>query len=56
MRMGYVGDWIGLLLLVAIVYVLVRPNSKAAGFVNAVGSMVVAMVRRATDMPTAQQN
>lgn len=44
-------DWIGLLFIVAIVYVLVRPSSKAANFVSAVGNMVIAMVRRATDLP-----
>jgi hypothetical protein len=48
---GYLGDWLGLLLLVAIVYVVVRPSSKAANFVSAVGNMVIAMVRRATDLP-----
>lgn len=46
-----VGAWFGLLLIVAIIYVLVRPSSKAADFVNSVGRMVVSMVRRATDLP-----
>lgn len=46
-----ISDWLGLLFVVAIVYVLVRPSSKAASFVDAVGNMVVGMVRRATDLP-----
>ncbi len=46
------GDWFGLLFIVVVVYVLVRPRSKAAQLVDAVGSMVTAMVRRATDVAT----
>jgi hypothetical protein len=48
--MRTVGDWIGLLFVVAIVYVLVRPRSKAAETVEALGSMLVSLVRRATDL------
>lgn len=45
-----IGDWIGLLFVVAIIYVLVRPSSRAAQFVDAVGHMLVNIVRRATDV------
>lgn len=48
--MGGLGDWIGLLFLVAIVYVLVRPQSKAGDMVEAFGRMLVALVRSATDL------
>lgn len=44
------GDWLALLFLVTIIYVLVRPGSKAAELVDAVGSMMVAMIKRATDI------
>jgi hypothetical protein len=47
---GFVGDWIGLLFVVAIIYVLVRPSSKAAELVESLGNMLVALVRRATDI------
>lgn len=47
---GYFGDWAGLLFIVAIVYVLVRPSSKAAQTVDAIGNMLVAIVRQATDL------
>lgn len=43
-------DWLGLLFIVAIIYVLVRPRSKAAELVDAFGRMLVAMVRSATDL------
>lgn len=49
---GYVGDWIGLLAIVAIIYLLVRPSSKAAETVDAVGNMLVSIVRQATDLAT----
>lgn len=45
-----IGDWLGLLMVVALIYILVRPSSKAAEFVDALGDMLVAMVRRATDI------
>lgn len=44
------GDWLGLLFIVAVIYVLVRPRSKAADMVDALGQMLVAMVRSATDL------
>ncbi len=50
-----IGDWLGLLLVVAIIYVLVRPQSKAAELVDAVGGMLVAIVRRATDLGTINE-
>lgn len=43
-------DWLGLLFVVAIVYMMVRPGSKAGELVEALGSMLVAMVRKATDL------
>ena len=48
--MSSFGDWIGILFVVAIVYVLVRPSSKAAQTVAAIGDMLVSMVRRAVDL------
>lgn len=48
--MSRISDWFGLLFVVAIIYILVRPSSKAAEAVDAVGGMVVALVRRATDI------
>lgn len=47
---GFIGDWVGLFAVVAIIYLLVRPNSKAAETVEAVGGMLVAIVRSATDI------
>lgn len=48
--MSRFGDWLGLLLVVAIVYVLVRPRSKAAELVEALGNMLTAMVRTTADL------
>lgn len=48
--LGNVWDWLALLMLVTIVYVLVRPSSKAAETVEAIGNMVVSMVRRAVEL------
>lgn len=47
---GLMSDWLGLLFLVAVVYVLVRPASKAAELVDAVGSLMLALTRQATDL------
>lgn len=44
------GQFIGLLFVLAIVYVLVRPRSGAAQLVQAFGRAGVAIVRRATDI------
>lgn len=44
------GDWLALLFLVTIIYVLVRPRSKAAELVDGIAQMLIAMVRRATDI------
>lgn len=44
------GEWFGLLFLVAVLYVLVRPRSGAAQMVAALGKLLAAIVRRATDM------
>lgn len=48
--MSNVWDFFGLLFLVAIIYVVVRPRSKAAETVDAIGRMLVEMVRRAVDL------
>lgn len=49
---AFASDWIGLLFVVGIVYLIVRPNSKAAETIGAVGGMLVAIVRQATDIAT----
>jgi hypothetical protein len=43
------GDWFALLFVLAIIYVLVRPSSNAAQFVQAVGRFGRALVASATD-------
>lgn len=43
-------DWLALLTVVAIVFVLVRPRSKAAETVDAIGNAMVAMVRTAVSL------
>lgn len=43
-------DWLALLLMVTFVYVLVRPQSKAAEAVEAVGRMMVSLVRSAVGL------
>lgn len=47
---SFIGDWIGLAFIVGIIYLLVRPSSKAAETVDAVGKMLVAIVREAADL------
>lgn len=44
------GDWFGLLFAVAVLYVLVRPQSKAADLVSALFKLMRALVRRAADL------
>jgi hypothetical protein len=44
------GDWLAVFFVLAIVYVLVRPRSKAAQLVQAIGTLGTALVRRATDI------
>jgi hypothetical protein len=44
------GEWLGLAFVVTAVFVLVRPQSKAAVLVDALGKFLVALVRRATDL------
>lgn len=46
--MSTVGDWFALLFVVTIIYVLVRPKSKAAELVEAFGAMTTEMVKTAT--------
>lgn len=45
-----IGQWLGLVFVVAIIYMIVRPQSTAAQAVSNLGKMAVAMVRRATDL------
>lgn len=45
-----IGDWLGLLLVVAIIYVLVRPQSQVAELVDAIGGMLIKVVANATDL------
>lgn len=47
-------DWFGLAFIVGIIYILVRPRSQAAQAVEAVGHMLVGIVRRATDLAAPQ--
>lgn len=44
------GDWLALVLVVAIVYLLVRPSSKAAEMVDAFGRLMIGLVKSATDL------
>jgi hypothetical protein len=44
-----VGDWFAVFFTVAIIYVLVRPQSKAAQLVQTLGQFLTALVRTATD-------
>jgi superfamily II DNA or RNA helicase len=46
---AFAGDWFALLFIVAIIYVLVRPDSNAAQFVQAIGRFGRALVASATD-------
>lgn len=46
-------DWLGLAFVVAIIYVIVRPRSKAGEAVEAVGQFMISMVRRATDLASS---
>ena len=48
-RRGF-GDIIGALIIVAIVYVLVRPHSAGVELVAAVGGLFESMVRNAIDL------
>jgi len=45
-----IGDLIAAAFLVAVIYVLVRPQSQAGQLVTAFGSAVTAIVRTATDL------
>lgn len=49
--MWRVADWLGLVFIVAVVYLLVRPQSHAVELVEGFGNMMVSMVRRATIPP-----
>lgn len=45
-------DWLGLAFGVAVVYVVVRPGSKAGETIDAFAKMMTSMVRTATDTAT----
>lgn len=40
-------DWFGLAFVIGILYILVRPRSQAAQFVDAVADLLIALVRSA---------
>ncbi len=44
------GDVLTLVFVVAVIYMLVRPNSPAVATVDAISRAFVALVRRATDL------
>jgi hypothetical protein len=46
-----VADWITGILLLAMVYLLAKPDSPAADFISAFSGAMVALVKTATDMP-----
>lgn len=48
--MARIWDWLGILFVVGVIYILVRPGSKAVDAVSAIGSAVVAMAKTATDI------
>lgn len=50
MTRGLIADWFAALLLVTVIYVLVRPQSKAAEFVDLFAKAMTALVRTVTDM------
>jgi hypothetical protein len=43
-------DVLALVFILAVIYVLVRPKSKAGELVDGVGNMLIALVRQATDL------
>ena len=47
---GAVGDWVAALFFVAVVYVLVRPQSAAADMVTQFSKAMAAIVRSVTDL------
>lgn len=49
---GKTKDWVALLFVVTVVYVLVRPQSNAGQFVSAVGAFGRSLVRQATGTAT----
>jgi hypothetical protein len=47
--MGWrIADWLGLVFVVAVIYLILRPSSKAAEAVEGFTDMIVSMVRAAT--------
>jgi hypothetical protein len=44
-----IGEWFTLLFILTIIYVLVRPRSNAAQFIQAIGKFGRALVATATD-------
>ena len=47
---AFIADWFAALFFLAVVYVLVRPRSKAAETVKFFGDAMVSIVRAATDL------
>lgn len=47
---GLIGDWVAALFLVTVIYVLVRPQSRAAEAVTLFSRAMSAIVRNVTDM------
>jgi hypothetical protein len=47
-------DILALLFVVLIIYILVRPRSKAADLVQAVGDFLISIVRAATNLATGE--
>jgi Na+/H+ antiporter NhaD/arsenite permease-like protein len=47
---GYIADWAAALFVVTLVYLLVRPQSKAADAVSAFASAMAAIVKTAVDL------
>lgn len=45
-----IGDWLGLLFVVALIFLLVRPGSGAVALVNAFAHLLTALVQQATDL------
>jgi LytS/YehU family sensor histidine kinase len=49
MKGRVIGEWFAVFFVLTVIYVLVRPNSKAAQLVSALGMFLRALVKAATD-------
>lgn len=47
---GVIGDWFAALFIIALLYMLVRPQSVASDAVRLFGDAMVSLVRAATDL------